>query len=57
MKYIDYVHHPYYEKVLDEILCGNVDAKLMERAEKKSKSLEEAEAIYVIMKLKKIDKH
>ena len=43
--------------LVNELLAGNFDAELMSIAVKKGRTLEQAEAIYIIMKLKEINKN
>jgi uncharacterized membrane-anchored protein YjiN (DUF445 family) len=46
-------NHPDYEKTIDEVIENRFDKGIMEKAIKKAKKRSQAEAIYVLLKLRK----
>jgi len=46
--------HPEYETIIREVVNNNVDEKLMEQALTNSKTESQAEALYVLYRLREI---
>jgi len=44
--------HPDYNAVIDEVISHNVDKSVMAEAVRRAKNTSQAEAIYVVMRLK-----
>jgi hypothetical protein len=51
VKHSEMIHHPEYERLLNELLNGEFDAGLMIESKQEADTHEQAEAIYIIKKM------
>jgi hypothetical protein len=52
VKYSEMIHHPEYQRLLNELINGQFDTDLMFECKQEAFTLEQAEAIYIIKKMK-----